>query len=259
MISNLGRKLVAVPLAHIVTWIQNTGITPNALTAIGFGLTGVSALLLVFGYFFWGGVVLFCAGFFDMLDGALARATKQSSDFGAFFDSTLDRYSESVTLLALVYYYSVTFGHSTEIILIFLILVGSLMVSYVRARAEALNIECKGGILQRPERVLLLIFGLVTGWLLPILWIQAIFTNISAVQRIIEVYRRTNDRDAVQAAELPAEQTSHSTPDSAPNHTAENPPADKTENDATKNATSAKGQSSRQKVMESGDTPPMQS
>jgi CDP-diacylglycerol---glycerol-3-phosphate 3-phosphatidyltransferase len=191
MISNLGRKLVALPLARIVAWVQSTGVTPNTITVIGFVLTGLSALLIAFGYFIWGGVVLFCAGFFDMLDGALARATQQSSVFGAFIDSTLDRYSESVTLLALVYYYSVNFGHSTELMLVFLILVGSLMVSYVRARAEALNVECKGGMLQRPERVLLLIFGLITGWLLPILWIQAIFTNISAVQRIYEVYGRT--------------------------------------------------------------------
>lgn len=184
---------MSAPLAHIVAWVQNTGITPNTISTIGFLLTGVSALLLAFGYFFWGGVVLFCAGFFDMLDGALARATQQSSIFGAFIDSTLDRYSESLTLLGLIYYYSVTFGHSTELILIFFILVGSLMVSYVRARAEGLNIECKGGMLQRPERVLLLIFGLVTGWLAPILWLQAILTNISAVQRIFEVYSRTQE------------------------------------------------------------------
>lgn len=203
MISNLGRKLVAQPLAHIVAWIENTGITPNALSIIGFILTGLSAVLIAFGYFFWGGVVLFCAGFFDMLDGALARATEQSSVFGAFIDSTLDRYSESITLLAFVYYYSVNFGHSVELILVFFILVGSLMVSYVRARAEGLNITCKGGMLQRPERVLLLIFGLVTGWIVPVLWIQAILTNVSAVQRIFEVYARTQEQTAASAGSAP--------------------------------------------------------
>jgi CDP-diacylglycerol---glycerol-3-phosphate 3-phosphatidyltransferase len=191
MISNIARRLVAQPLAYIVSWVQTTGVTPNTITVIGFILTIFCAFLLAIGQFFWGGVVLFCAGFFDMLDGALARATSQSSIFGAFIDSTLDRYSESITLLGLVYFYAFTPGYSSELILIFLILVGSLMVSYVRARAEALNIECKGGMLQRPERVLLLIFGLVTGLLLPVLWIQAIFTNISALQRIYEVYVRT--------------------------------------------------------------------
>lgn len=127
-----------------------------------------------------------------MLDGALARATKQSSLFGAFLDSTLDRYSESITFLALAYYYSGTSGNRAELVLIFVILVGSLMVSYTRARAEALNIECNAGILQRPERVILLIAGLLIGWMQPILWIMAIFTNISALQRIYEVYSKTN-------------------------------------------------------------------
>src|SRR5690606_7130150 len=101
----------------------------------------------------------------------------QSSDFGAFLDSTLDRYSESITFLALVYYYSSQIAARTELVLIFFILVGSLMVSYTRARAEGLSIECKAGILQRPERIILLIAGLITGWILPILWALAILTN----------------------------------------------------------------------------------
>jgi CDP-diacylglycerol---glycerol-3-phosphate 3-phosphatidyltransferase len=190
MISKYGRLLVAQPLAYLVSWLQITGITPNALTSIGFILTILTAVLLGFGYFLVGGIVLFFAGMFDMLDGSLARATDQSSKFGAFLDSTLDRYSESATFLALAFFYSTEATNRTELVLIFLILVGSLMVSYTRARAEALQIECSAGMLQRPERVLLLIAGLVTGWMLPILWIMAIFTNVSAVQRIHEVYWR---------------------------------------------------------------------
>jgi CDP-diacylglycerol--glycerol-3-phosphate 3-phosphatidyltransferase len=86
-------------------------------------------------------------------------------------------------------------GTRTEIVLIFVILIGSFMVSYTRARAEALNVECKAGMLQRPERVILLILGLVIGWLLlPVLWLMAIFTNISAVQRIYEVYTKTSEQ-----------------------------------------------------------------
>lgn len=241
MISKLGRQLVSAPMAHIVAWVQTTGITPNTLSAIGFLLTGVCALLLAFGHFFWGGVVLFCAGFFDMLDGAVARATKQSSVFGAFIDSTLDRYSESLTLLALVFYYSINPGHTTELILIFFILVGSLMVSYVRARAESLNIECKGGMLQRPERVLLLIFGLVTGWLLPILWIQAVFTNISAVQRIYEVYSRT----AGQTLPLPGE-------------AAAEPKTGPTAHSQARAKPERQDSDSRRSIVNSGDTPPLQ-
>jgi CDP-diacylglycerol--glycerol-3-phosphate 3-phosphatidyltransferase len=192
MISKYGRQFLAEPLARLISWLKATGVAPNTLTYTGFVLTIVTALVLASGHFRWGALLLFTAGMFDMLDGSLARATDQSSKFGAFLDSTLDRYSESVTFLALAYFYSTRPSTRTELVLIFVILVGSLMVSYIRARAEALQIECKAGILQRPERVILLILGLLTGWMLFILWILAIFTNFTAIQRIYEVYWRTN-------------------------------------------------------------------
>lgn len=205
MLSQFGRKLFAEPLARIIAWLQRTGITPNALTYTGFLLTVVTALLLAGGYFRIGALLLLIAAFFDMLDGSLARATGQSSTFGAFLDSTLDRYSESVTFLALAVYYSYDAGTRLELVLIFVILIGSLMVSYTRARAEALNIECKAGMLQRPERIILLLVGLLTGWMLPILWIMAIFTNVSAFQRIYEVYWRTSQRPSPAAGQQPGQ------------------------------------------------------
>ncbi len=194
MFSNFGRRFFAPAVAHVVSWLQSAGISPNAVTFTGFLLTAVSALVLAGGYFRWGAILLLLASIFDMLDGALARATAQSTAFGAFLDSTLDRYSESVTFVALAYYYSGVVGSRTEVLLIFVIIIGSLMVSYTRARAEALNVECKAGILQRPERVVLLIAGLLIGWLQPVLWLMAILTNISAIQRIIEVYTNTRQR-----------------------------------------------------------------
>ncbi len=194
MFSNFGRRLFAPLLARTVTWLQATGVTPNALTLVGFLLTAVTALLLATGYFRIGAIMLLIASLFDMLDGSLARATAQSSTFGAFIDSTLDRYSESITFLALGIYYSQSPDYRIESILVLIILIGSLMVSYTRARAEALNVECKGGILQRPERVVLLILGLLVGWMQPVLWAMAILTNISALQRIYEVYSRTSQR-----------------------------------------------------------------
>lgn len=192
MFSDYGRKFFAEPVARLVAWLQGTGITPNALTYTGFILTLLTAFVLAAGYFRIGALLLFVASIFDMLDGALARATTQSSPFGAFLDSTLDRYSESLTFLALAVYYSRDASTRTEVVLIFVIIIGSLMVSYTRARAEALNIECKVGIMQRPERVVLLIFGLLIGWVQPILWIMAVLTNFSALQRIYEVYSRTS-------------------------------------------------------------------
>ena len=197
MISKIGRQLLAGPVTAIILRLQGTGITPNNLTSLGFFLTVISAALLLVGQLHWGGLVLIIAALFDMLDGSLARQTNQVSSFGAFWDSTLDRYSESLTLLALVIYY-VNVMRSTqaqsggiEIILLAVALIGSFMVSYTRARAEALKFECKVGVLQRPERVILLIVGLLFGWMQPVLWILAVLTNVTAVQRMIEVYSQT--------------------------------------------------------------------
>jgi len=206
MFSKFGREFFAPAVAQVVKWLQNAGISPNAVTFIGFLLTAISAVVLANGFFRWGAIVLLLASIFDMLDGALARATAQSTTFGAFLDSTLDRYSESVTFVALAYYYSGVVGSRVNIMLILVIIVGSLMVSYTRARAEALNVECKAGILQRPERVVLLIAGLLIGWLQPVLWIMAILTNISAVQRIYEVYANTRLPAAVSKVVQPNEQ-----------------------------------------------------
>lgn len=196
MLSKFGRPFLTNPLSRLARRLHALGVTPNGLTYTGFILTAITAYFLAQGSFGWGGILLLLASFFDMLDGAVARFTKQSSTFGAFIDSTLDRYSESVTFLALAYYYSRRPSTRTELVLILVILVGSLMVSYTKARAEALNVECKAGVLQRPERVVLLIAGLLTGWMQPVLWVLAILTNFTAIQRIYEVYWRTANLQA---------------------------------------------------------------
>lgn len=187
-LSKYGRQWVATPLNYIVAHLHRWGITPNMVTYTGFLLTVGIAILLAMGDFLIGGVFLIGVSLLDLVDGSLARATQQSSTFGAFLDSTLDRYSESVIFLALVYHYSATGNAQWPLVLIFLTVVGSLMVSYTRARAEAINIECKDGWLQRPERIALLIIGLLTGWVIPILAIMAVLTNFTAVQRIYQVY-----------------------------------------------------------------------
>ncbi|MEZ4718583.1 MAG: CDP-alcohol phosphatidyltransferase family protein [Caldilineaceae bacterium] len=203
MFSDVGRKFFATPLSRLVPWIERTGITPNGLTLLGFVLTVVAAYLLATGIFVWGAVVLTVGSIFDMMDGHLARATGQTSVFGAFLDSSLDRYSESVILIGLTYYFAGQ-GRPTEVVLLSATLVGSLMVSYTRARAEGLGIECKVGMFQRPERVVLLVVGLLFGWIVPVLWILAVFTNITALQRIYEVFQQTKDR-AAPAPPLPIE------------------------------------------------------
>ncbi|MFN8465694.1 MAG: CDP-alcohol phosphatidyltransferase family protein [Caldilineaceae bacterium] len=192
MISKYGRGWIAAPLGQIAVWLEKTGISPNALTLIGFVLTVVVAVVLGMGQLLWGGLLLIFAALFDTLDGALARHAGKTTVFGAFLDSVMDRFSESVTLVALIWYYSGQADGRTPVILLAATIVGSLMVSYTRARAEAVNIECKEGFFQRTERIIVLILGLVTGWMLPVLWILAIFTNFTAVQRIYDVYRKTN-------------------------------------------------------------------
>jgi CDP-diacylglycerol--glycerol-3-phosphate 3-phosphatidyltransferase len=190
MLSKYGRGWIATPLSYIAGWLEATGISPNALTLIGFGLTLVVAGVLASGQLLWGGLLLIVAALFDTLDGALARHAGKTSVFGAFLDSVMDRFSEAVTLIALIYYYSGLADGRVPVVLLAVALVGSLMVSYTRARAEAVNIECKEGFFQRTERIVVLIIGLVTGWMLPVLWILAILTNVTAVQRIYDVYRK---------------------------------------------------------------------
>lgn len=190
MFSSFGRKLLATPLSYIVPLLEKTGVTPNGLTLIGFLFTVAIAIVLALGYFITGGVLLIFAALFDTLDGALARQTGQSSKFGAFLDSTMDRFSEGVILIGLTYYYASAESGWMEVTLLAVTLLGSLMVSYTRARAEALGFECKVGLLQRPERVILLVLGLITPWMRIALWLLAIFTLFTAGQRILEVYNQ---------------------------------------------------------------------
>ena len=190
MFSSFGRKLLATPLSYIIPFLEKTGVTPNGLTIIGFLFTAVIAVVLALGYFITGGVLLILAALFDTLDGALARQTGQSSKFGAFLDSTMDRFSEGIVLIGLVYYYAAAGSGWLEVTLLGVTLLGSLMVSYTRARAEALGFECKVGLLQRPERIILLVLGLITPWMQAALWLLAIFTIVTAGQRIVEVYKQ---------------------------------------------------------------------
>ncbi|MBW7885208.1 MAG: CDP-alcohol phosphatidyltransferase family protein [Caldilineaceae bacterium] len=192
MISKYGRNWIAAPLSHIARGLGATGISPNALTIIGFILTACVAIVLATGNLLLGGVLLIFAALFDTLDGALARYAGKLSVFGAFLDSVMDRYSESVTFIGLTYYYLQRPDGALPVILLVCTLAGSLIVSYARAKAESVQIECKEGFFQRTERIVVLIIGLITGWMLPVLWILAIFTNLTALQRVYEVYRKTH-------------------------------------------------------------------
>lgn len=173
-------------LTRVATLIARTGATPNTLTLLGFLGMAAAGVLCASGSFFFAGLVVAASCVFDALDGALARATGAASPFGAFFDSFLDRYAEAAVYGGLVVYYATT-GAISGVGAAFFAAIGSLMVSYARARAEGLGVECRAGLFARPERIAVVIVGLVAGLVLPALVLLAVATNITAVRRLLAV------------------------------------------------------------------------
>ena len=176
---------------RVAGWLRWTGLTPNMLTVIGLLLNCGVAAVLWSGHLFWGGVLVLGAGLFDLLDGAMARVTDRVTPFGSFFDSTLDRYSEVIVYGGLLLYILSTDDANLGAVLIYLTICGSILVSYARARAEALGYKLQVGLLARPERIIILAAGLVVGQVLWALWFLAIFTNLTAVQRIYHLWYTT--------------------------------------------------------------------
>jgi len=156
------QKEIYVIINPFVRFLIKIGLTPNGVTTIGFLLNVVVAVIFIFGafdenrsnlsYIGWAGGMILLAGVFDMLDGQVARLGNMSSKFGALFDSVLDRYSELVMFFGICYYL-VAHHYFLSSLFAFIALIGSMMVSYTRARAEGLGIECKDGLMQRPERI----------------------------------------------------------------------------------------------------------
>ena len=160
--------------------------SPNGLTVIGFIITILASYLLL-NNFFWGGILVLVGGIFDILDGVVARVNNRTSIFGAFLDSVTDRYSDALIFLA-VGLNLIKGNNLPGAILSLGVLAGAFMISYARARAEGLGIECKVGIMERPERIILLVFGTLTGIVMPVLWLLLILTHITVAQRIYHVW-----------------------------------------------------------------------
>ncbi len=172
-----------------VRFLARTSITPSIITCFGFLLAVGAAALIVTGHLFAAGFVVLFAGFFDMLDGALARYTNQTTCFGAVLDSILDRLSEAVLLVGILLY--VSDQSSVAVLLVFLALFGSLLVSYIRARAEALDLECQVGLFTRAERVIVLALGLLLNQIVIALAIIVVFSFFTFGQRLIYVWQQT--------------------------------------------------------------------
>lgn len=171
--------------------IMRLGVHPNVLTVSGLVGNVIGAVALAWGHITLGGVIILLMGPIDALDGATARARGEKSPFGAFVDSVTDRYSEAATFLGLlIYYLSQPGDHTMAMALIFLSFVGSVMVSYTKARGEALHFDVNVGLLTRVERYLILAPLLIFNLPMVALWIIAIFSNITALQRIVHVRRQ---------------------------------------------------------------------
>lgn len=219
-LKDVGQPLVYKVINPFINLLLKTGITPNAVTTIGFAINVIATIVFIAGggeprtdlrYVGWGGAIILFGGLFDMIDGRLARVGKMESKFGALYDSVLDRYSELAMFLGICYYL-VAQNYFLSSLFAFIAMIGSIMVSYVRARAEGLGIECKGGLMQRPERILLIgisavlcglladytgqfkytipgttfpIFENITLFTFPI-FILAVLTNWTAIQRLRE-------------------------------------------------------------------------
>ena len=191
MFSQIIGKICKSILDLIVAGTAALRISPNFLTLAGFLVTMVSAIYLARGKFFQAGLIIIIAGIFDMLDGRVARTTNNVTQFGAFFDSVLDRYSDIAMFLGLIVYYSKG-QRLAYVVLSGIALVGAVMTSYTRARAESLIPLCKVGFMERPERMVLMILGTLTDRMAPVLWIMAFFSNLTVVHRIAYTWKETS-------------------------------------------------------------------
>src|ERR1035441_5688712 len=183
---------------RIVRWLALSKIHPNVLTFIGLVINIWAAWLLSQGNFRWAGVVVICAGLFDMVDGRVARATSQVTRFGGFFDSVVDRYSDLALYMGLLVYYA-SINRFFYIVLTAVVMTGSVMVSYSRARAENTIPRCKVGFLERPERIVLLIIGALFGRMAAVLWVIAILSNVTVIHRMIYTWQECKKLEGAPA------------------------------------------------------------
>ena len=164
-------------------WISRTGITPNGLTITGLVINLGACLAFVLNKFPLAGVLILIAGAFDVMDGGVARTANKESKFGAFLDSVIDRFSDLAIVIGLIIHYAWT-NDLSHVILTSVVLMGTVLIPYTRARAEKFIPHCNIGLMERAERILLLSFGAIFDLMTPVLWILAILTHFTVFQRI---------------------------------------------------------------------------
>ena len=186
-IQNVFLKMVTPLINRFTKW----GLSPNSFTLAGVIITCLAAIVFIMGYLRLGGVLILLGGVCDAMDGSLARSAGKATRFGALFDSALDRYSEFVMFFGVAVHFILVKDYQTSVV-VFLALCGSIMVSYCRARAESLGFDSKVGIMQRPERIVLLGLGAMIHVLAlkVAIWLIAIFANFTALQRIRHAHKQ---------------------------------------------------------------------
>ena len=182
---------------RIVRWLALARISPNVLTFLGLVINIGAAYLFAMGHFRWAAAVVIGAGLFDMVDGRVARATDRVTRFGGFFDSVLDRYSDLALFIGLLVYYA-SINRFGYIVLTAIVMMGSVMISYVRARAECTIPKCKVGFLERPERVVLIIIGGLFNRIAAVLWVIAVLSNLTVIHRMFYTWRETQRLEDAQ-------------------------------------------------------------
>src|SRR5215467_4848031 len=194
-------RLIGLVLGKVISLIVRglalSKIHPNVLTFLGLLINAGAAVLLAAGQFRSAGVVILGAGLFDMVDGRVARETNRVTKFGGFFDSVLDRYSDLFLFMGLLVYYA-SINRFFYIVLTAIVMTGSVMVSYARARAECTIPQCKVGFLERPERVVLIIIGALFLRMAQVLWVIAVLSNLTVVHRMIYTYREAKALEDAQ-------------------------------------------------------------
>jgi CDP-diacylglycerol---glycerol-3-phosphate 3-phosphatidyltransferase len=199
--SGFGRAC-GVLLDAIVRLLALSHINPNALTVMGLVVNTYAAFL--FGYandlnqrrmFFYAGLVIIGSGFFDLVDGRVARLSNQVTRFGGFFDSVVDRYSDASLFFGLLVFYA-RGNRFFYVVLAALAMISAIMVSYARARAESLIGLCRVGFMERPERLVLLIIGALFNVMAPALWVIGVLSTITVIHRIVYTWQRTREMDA---------------------------------------------------------------
>jgi phosphatidylglycerophosphate synthase len=170
---------------HLSALGKTFNVNPNAITIAGFVITVIAALTIPENLFL-GGLLIILGAFFDVFDGVVARVNNRTSDFGAFLDSVLDRYSDAVLFFGFAWYF-LEIGSLTGAAVTIGTMIGALIISYARARAEGLGKRCQTGLMERSERIILMSLGALTGLILPIMWIMLILTHVTVIQRILHV------------------------------------------------------------------------